>query len=267
MTNKLLCCCAGLVAGIAVISNAAVAATEANLDFETTQYPNNFRVLNANGATISQTANGVANDFMRSVNGSGASVVYDANGSTAGISSFTVSSTASLTVSADVSFNTGNNSFGIYIVNASNEAQGYLAIFNVNASGANDQIRFASNAAPSTSGAGTLGAGSFANNADVGIAANSLFSNISLTYGINESNNPVLTLTAGSQTSSISLTSITSPFTNVEIGFRFGSSAGTVAMDNLVISTASAVPEPSSFAALAGIAALGVCFTRRRAVR
>jgi hypothetical protein len=262
--NKLLPCYAGLLFGAAVGLNAATT-VHANLDFETSQYPNNFRVLNANGATLSQTANGAGNDFMRSVNGSGSSVLYDANGSTSGISSFSVSATQSLTVSADVNFTVSNNSFGVYIVNAANEAQGYLAIFNVNFSGTNDQLRFASNAVPTTSGAGTLVAGSYPNNADSGIGLTA-FGNISLTYSINELNNPVLTMTAGTQTSSIAFSSISTPFTEVEIGFRFGSSSGTIGMDNLTISTTS-IPEPSTYAALAGVIAIGACIVRRRIVR
>lgn len=263
--KKLLPCYAGLLFGAATVLNAAAI----NLDFETAgQFPNSFRTLNANGATLVQTSNGAGNDFMTSSNGSGSVLVYDANGSAGGSSSFTVGQSLPLTVSANVSFTVSNNSFGIYIVNAANAAQGYLAIFNVNASGGNDQIRFASNAVPSTSGAGSLGAGSFANNADTGITTGSVFGGVSLTYSINGSNNPVLTMTAGSQTSSITFSSITTPFTEVEVGFRFGSSSGIVGMDELnIVPTTASIPEPSTFAVLAGFSVLGVCALRRRAGR
>lgn len=251
---------AGLLFGAA-----ALHADSVPLDFETAnQFTNSFRVLNANGATLTQTSNGVANDYMQSANGSGSALVFDANGSTAGISSFTVSQASSLTISADVSFNVSSNSFGIYIINAANETEGYLAIFNVNNSGTNDQIRYANGVVnPSTSAAGTpvVGTSGFANNADTGINLGGVFGNISLTYSINGSNAPVLTMTAGSQTSSYTIAG--TAFTEVEVGFRFGSGSGIVAMDNLNIVT-SAVPEPSAYAALAGIAVLGLAASRRR---
>lgn len=250
-------------AGFLLGASVAAYADTTPLDFETAgQFSGSFRTLNAGGATLTQTLNGVANDYMQSSGGSGASLVFDANGSTTGISSFTVSQSAPLTISADVSFTVSNNSFGIYIINAADESQGYLAIFNVNFSSTSDQIRFSNNAVPTTAGAGTLGNGSFANNADTGIGLLGAFNNISLTYSINGSNAPVLTMTAGSQTSSITLSGIA--FTEVEVGFRMSSTAsGIVGMDNLNIVT-SAVPEPSTYAALAGIAVLGLATLRRR---
>ncbi|CAM2815436.1 PEP-CTERM sorting domain-containing protein [Rariglobus hedericola] len=258
----LLPICAGLLFGAS-----ALHADSVPLDFETAnQFTNSFRVLSAGGATLTQTSNGGANDYMQSANGSGSSYVYDANGASAGISSFTVSQSTSLTISADVSFTVSNNSFGIYIINAADESQGYLAIFNVNFSSTSDQIRFSNNAVPTTAGAGSpLNNGSFANNADTGIGLLGAFNNISLTYSINGSNAPVLTMTAGSQTSSITLSG--TAFTDVEVGFRMSSTAsGIVGMDNLNIAT-SAVPEPSTYAALAGIAVLGLATLRRRGNR
>lgn len=256
--------CAGFLLGASVPAYADTTP----LDFETAgQFSGSFRILNANGATLTQTSNGGANDYMQSANGSGAAIVFDANGSTAGISSFTVSQAAPLTISADVSFNVSSNSFGIYIINAANETEGYLAIFNVNNSGTNDQIRYANGIVnPSTSAAGTpvVGTTGFANNADTGINLGGVFGNISLTYSINGSNAPVLTMTAGSQTSSYTIAG--TAFTEVEIGFRFGSGSGIVGMDNLNIVT-SAVPEPSTYAALAGIAVLGLATLRRRGNR
>ena len=258
--KTLLPVCAGLLFGAT-----ALHADSVPLDFETAnQFTNSFRVLNANGATITQTSNGVANDYMQSSAGSGSAVVFDVNGSTTGISSFTVSQATSLTVSADISFTVSTNSFGIYIINAANEAEGYLAIFNVNNSSTNDQIRYANGVVnPTTSAAGTLVAGSsgFANNADTGINLGGVFGNVSFTYSINGANAPVLTMTAGSQTSSYTIAG--TAFTEVEVGFRFGSSSGIVAMDNLNIAT-SAVPEPSTYAALAGFAVLGLVALRRR---
>lgn len=259
--KKLLPVYAGFLLGASVAAHADTPP----LDFETAgQFSGSFRILNANGAALTQTSNGVASDYMQSANGSGSALVFDANGATAGISSFTVSQSASLTVSADISFTVSSNSFGIYIINAANEAEGYLAIFNVNNSGTNDQIRYANGIVnPSTSAAGTLVAGSsgFANNADTGINLGGVFGAVSLTYSINGSNAPVLTLTAGSQTSSYTIAG--TAFTEVEVGFRLGSSSGIVGMDNLNIVT-SAVPEPSTYSALAGITVLGLAALRRR---
>jgi hypothetical protein len=201
---------------------------------------------------------------MRSVNGSGASIVYDANGSAENISNFTVSKTVSLNVTMDLSFSTSGNSFGIYIINAANEAQGYLALFNVNNSGSNDTIRFSSAVVnPTTpSTVGSIPAGSYANNQDLGIGPTGTFSSYSFSYSINANNEAVLSMTAGAQTSTYTIAG-TSAFTNVEVGFRLGSSSGTVGVDNFNIST-TAIPEPSTYAALAGIAVLGMCLARRR---
>jgi hypothetical protein len=226
------------------------------LDFETSQ-TGSFRTLSA-GGTIGQTSNGASNDYMTSVGGSAsASLVYDANGAGAGISNFAVSQSSSLTVSLDLACTT-NNSLGIYIINAANETQGYLAILNVNSSGANDQLRFANNAVPTTAGAGTLVNGSFANNADLGYAPQaspfSSFKNLTLNYSINGSSNPVLTFYNGATLLS-TLTLSGTAFTDVEVGLRFNSNFGTIGADNFSI-TATSVPEPSSFALMAAGAGL-----------
>jgi hypothetical protein len=264
--KKSLLVCAGLVLG----STAALRADPVFLDFETAgQFANNFRTMVNNGSTVlSQTSNGVANDFFTSFGGSNAALVYDANGTASGTSSFAVSKTQSLTVSLDASFTTTGNSLGIYIINKNNESQGYLAFFSVNngTGTGSDRILYSSNPnGPSTAGASgiVVGTSGFANNADTGFSPNSGFGNISLTYSINENDNPVLTMTAGSQSSSIAFTSITTPFTDVEVGFRFSSGSGTIGIDNFSISTAS-IPEPSTYAALFGAAVLGLAVTRRR---
>lgn len=258
--KKLLPCFTGLILGSAVGLNAQTT-VHASLDFETAQYPNNFRLyINTGSTVLSQTSNGAGNDFFTSVGGSSAAIVYDANGATAGASAFAVSQVAPLTVSADVRF-VGNSSIGVYIINASNPAQGYLALLNFTSG--NDTIRFANDPVPNTAGAGTLGAGDFANNTNF-VTANT-FVNASLTYSINASNEPVLTMTVGSTSSTISYTGLTA-FTNVEVGFRLSSGSATISMDNLNIST-TAIPEPSTYAALVGVAVLGLCLVRRRVAR
>lgn len=256
--KTLLPCFAGLLLGSAVSLHAETVSL-AYVDFETAgQVTGNFRVANTNFATFGQTSNGAANDFMTVSGTASATVVYDANGAAAGVSTFNVSQSHPLTVSADVSFPANTTSFGIYIINNADPTQAYLALFNLDSG--NDRIRFSSNATPNNSGAGSLSTGTVP---DAGFTFGTL-TNISLTYSINASNNPVLTMTAGSQSNSIAFTAINTPFTDVQVGFRITSNAGTVGIDNLSIST---IPEPSTFAVVAGVVAVGAVATRRRIAR
>jgi hypothetical protein len=252
---------------------AAPVARGAVVDFETfntatdNDLANNFRVFQVNGGVPTNSNNGAAvNDVITVPAPSAFGVIYDA---TPGDllttqSTFAVSQGNPLTVSADVTFSVNNSSFGVYIVNASNEgtASSYLALFNVNNTGGTaDQLRFSSNAtgnAPAT--VGTLVASPSTSDVfDIG-ATNG--KNISVTYSINATNNPVLSLSVGGvEYGNTTFSSITTPLTNVEVGLRVASTGTTAGytVDNF----SAAVPEPASFSLFA-LAAVPVLTRRRR---
>ena len=230
------------------------------LDFESAgQYAGNFRKIAGTG-NPAQTGPTPDNDYVSMAGTVTATTVYDTTPANATEKSvFTVSPGSPLTISADARFATATSSFGIYIVDATNEAAGYLALLNFNQSGSNELIRFSGNAVPNTGGAGTLVTPA-GGSADV-INANE-FSNILFGYSIDANNHPVLSVTAGSLSSSHTFDTITSPLTNVQVAIR--SSPQTVGQNDFDNVTITGVPEAASLWVLAG-GALAV--RRRRAVR
>ncbi|GEM_PF-5585944 len=237
---------------LSLVGSVASADVLADLDFETAgQYSANFRVLSGNGMAV-QTSNGEANDHVEITGGSsnptGLAAVYDTtpeDGTEQ--TTFTVGPNTTLTVSLDVRFGSANKSFGIYLINpaSENSTTAYLALLNVDASGANEQIRFSKNANPANLvGAGTLVNGSFPNNADAGATVGDEFYKVTLTYNINGDGRPVLGLKVNETTSTIVFTDVLA-FPLVEIGFRASPTGGTQAandlwFDNFVVSTESA---------------------------
>jgi hypothetical protein len=245
-----------IVLGCALSGVGEVARAAVILDFEGAgQYAGNFRKIAGTG-NPAQTGPTPDNDYVTMAGTVTATTVYDTTPADATEKSvFTVAPGSPLTFSADARFATATSSFGIYFVDATNEAAGYLALLNFNQTGSNELIRFASNGVPNTGGAGTLitPAGS---SADV-INTNE-FSNILFSYSIDENNHPVLSVTAGSLSSSHTFDAITTPLTNVQVAIR--SSPQTVGQndfDNVIVD---AVPEPASLALLA----CGALAARRR---
>ncbi len=242
------------VASLLLVASSAAHAV--SIDFETAgQFADNFRLLNT--PAVAQSSNGAANDFISHGTGTGRSFVYDTTPDSAVVkNTFSVNPWSTFTVSADVLFGGATNSFGFHIVNADNETQAYLALFNVNISGANDQFRFSSNVDPTVTGGTGLGNGSFPSNADVGVTTG-VFSTISLQYTVNALNEPVFALTAGSMTSTRTFTGVTA-FSNFEIGFRSFANSGTNQIDNITFNLIT-IPEPASLTllGLAGVAMLG----------
>lgn len=227
------------------------------LDFETAgQYSNNFRKI-AGPGNPTQTGPSDDNDYVTLTGTSNFTAVHDTSpGDSTERTSFTVSPGSPLTFSADLRFATNTSSFGLYIVDATNEAAGYLALLNFNQTVDNELIRFASNAVPNTGGAGTLVAGDSGN-----VIAPNEFANVTFTYSIDVNNHPVLSVTAGSLSDSITFETIDAPLTNVELAVRVSSQgAGINDFDNVNIQGV-LIPEPASLGLLGWAALL---LTRRR---
>jgi MYXO-CTERM domain-containing protein len=240
---------------------AAGGAKGAVLDFETpNQYTDNFRQLFSGnfGAGI-QSNNGVDNDVVTVLAGKSATMVYDTTPADAAEKSvFTVSHGSPVTVTADVRFGGATSSFGVYIVDAANEANGYLALFNINQNSTTgaDLIRFSGNGAPNAGTAGTLNAGTSGEALDL-----NTFGTVQVTYSIDADNHPALSLSVGSFSDSFTFASISNPLTSVEVALRDSAqNGGTGDFDNFNVT--GTTPEPAATAIL-GFAGLALLRRRR----
>lgn len=249
------------------------------IDFESpNDYANNFRKVAA--ITPVQTT-GLPNNYLlfhaSATASNTSSLIYDTtpgDATAATASAYAVSQSSPLSVTTDVSFPTNNSSFGIYIVDATNEANGYLALFNVNASGVspNDQIRFASNAIPNGSGTTNAGTLNSPGKTSADAATLAALTTINVTYSIDSSNHPVLTLTANpgaanAYSDTLTFSAITTPLTTVEVGYRLSAQSGNTneyQIDNAIIDGTPAAPAPEP--ATLGTCALAAAplFARRR---
>lgn len=253
-----------VLAGLVVPACAGAAV----LDFETPgQLTGNFRMLSNAGTSgntglyqLAQSANGTANDYLTayyaSTGGGAASFVYDTTPAESAVkTTFNVPVGSTLTVTMGAVFHKPGSSLGVYFINPANEGAGYLALFNADASGSNDNFRFANGAAPNTAGAGALSANNYqaTSVAVLGAADYSTFSNVTATYSVLTSNSYRMTLRAGSTLVS-SATYTGTPLTNVGVGLRVYSEQAYLAVDNF----SAAVPEPAAVSVLgiAGLAAL-----------
>ncbi|AWI08131.1 hypothetical protein [Ereboglobus luteus] len=141
---------------------------------------------------------------------------------------FTVSEGETLSVEIGFSAGTPRSSLGIYIIDPKNENKGYLALYNIDNTGNDDLLRFVTNAAPLTSGAGGISKakGFSAPGLELGEKATLRF-----TYGIKDKKG-VMTLAvsngAGVQVHSASyrMTEVGKPLTTFEIGFRYAAQNG-----------------------------------------
>jgi hypothetical protein len=179
------------------------------------QYAANFRKI-AGPGNPAQTGPTVDNDYVRLSGTSNFTFVIDTTPADANEKTvFTVSQGNPVTFSADLRFSTATSSFGVYFVDPANEANGYLALLNIDQTGTNELIRFASNGIPNTGGAGTLVTGGTGDAMALNQFANAFF-----TYDIDANNHPVLSVSFGSLTGSVTFDTITTPLTSVELAIR-----------------------------------------------
>ena len=239
-------------------------ALAAVIDFESAgDYTSNFRRLEREGAGVNeaQSANGAAKDYLRAAGGSNASrltTVYD----TTPVSAATRTTFGSgLTVEFDARIPHADRSVGIYLIDADStgESAGYLALFNLDSTATTDRLRFASNANPSTGGAGTLGNEQTGNS---GYNVSALdFVHFKLVYTINELNQPVLDFTVGDLQRTV--TFATTAYDEVEVALRLSPYINApnnyIDIDNF----SAAVPEPSAIALL-GLGSALILRGRRR---
>lgn len=256
----------------AIIVSALALASEARavtFDFTaSTDYTNNFyRTALTVGSSNALGHSASAGTVAHSSTASGTGVfVYDTAPDTTVTNTF-----KDVTVSFDFSTTIANVSFGVFFGGDRNSAN--LAIFNINNSGSQDQLRFFTGGTPSSAANGSAG------------TVQSAFTQTLATGGwtVNKTYHAVLTIDYVTATTANVTYTISDPYTGLgalssfsasaagitvaaaggEIGFRTGlaSSGGTLSFDNITIS---AIPEPSSFAAFGGLAALGCAALRRR---
>jgi len=268
---NVICRKATLAGALLLIGGGAQAAV---IDFETPgQYADNFRTLYS-GLTVGQSDNGVDNDYVRIGRPmigttTRASLLYDTTASDGDVTRSTFSLSPggpAVTVTADVWFTAGGASWGVYFINASDRQQAVLALFNVNASGGNDNIRFtlptATQYVNPASTASTEPTLSLTTNsyADAGITVNE-FKTISASYWLNEEGKIVMSMTAGTRTLESAPITGLDAFSQVEIALRIspaGADADYILFDNIDVSM---VPEPT---VLGLIGAAGLLMGRRR---
>lgn len=221
--------------------------------------------VDANQAFASDVS---TNGYIKATAGSFA---YDANGAATGVSNFSVSQSAPLTVSFKVS-GQSTGSFGVYIINNAAPTSAYLALININPTNSNDRIRFWDTPLnPNTNPGTNLVDGSLPNNSLDFIATEApgeagtvpFAFTMTLTYSINASNEPALNVSmtggANNASSSYTLTGFTA-FTDVQLGFRINGGGAAMRIDNLSITS---VPEPGPATLLAALGC-GLVLTRGR---
>lgn len=221
-------------------------ASAAVLDFETPgQLAGNFRDVDG-GSTLTQTSNGADNDYANVADNTSRKVLfYD---TTPGEAATADSFSGPLTIESDIRM--GGGSFGVYLLNADNLDQAYLALFNYS-----DRIRISDDVTNADSNdAGGLDV--YDQTGTTGVTQNE-WTTLRVDYLIDGDDHPVITVTVGSFTSGpITLSDVTA-FDSLSIGLRISPQNGATAFDNFTV-----VPEPGT-AALAGLGA-ALCLIRRK---
>jgi hypothetical protein len=181
-----------------------------------------------------------------------------------------------ISVSFDFSVATAGASVGVYFGGASRTSAN-LAILNINNTGtSNDLLRFFTGGNTTSGTAGTQFGSTTTLTGGGWTVGTTYRATLDIDYVTATTANVTFTVSdpytvSGALTSfSATATGITVASGGGEIAFRTGFTAGAPTgsnvVDNIAIGAA-AVPEPSAFAALGGLAALGLAATRRRRVR
>lgn len=237
-------------------------------------YTNNFQnTFVTSGSSNAVTTN--AGAIVHTATASGTAIsAYDTSPDTTPSNLFT-----NVTVEFDFSTSVFNSSFGVFF-GGTTRANANLALFNVNNSSNNDQLRIFNgndwSLATGTNGNTSATAASVLLSDTVVSSSTNNGWTINKTYhavlNINYTSTTAATITytisdpsSGLASVSATATGFTVPASGGEIGLRtgFSASGGTLTIDNVQIYT-SAIPEPSTFALLGGLATLGFAITRRR---
>ncbi len=257
---------------------ASVNAHAQSFDFSSPgNYTSNFyNTFTTSGSSNLLTTSGGA--IVHTAGGSGTSIsTYDTSPDTTASNFFT-----SVTVSFDFSTSVFNSSFGV-VFGGTNRTNANLALFNINnnaggAGSSTDQLRIFNggdwnlvtgvNGNTSTPAANVqLSSGTASSNTNNGWTIDKTYHAVfNISYTSATTANVSFTISDPSNAlASVSATAngLTLSATGGEIGLRTGFSAagGTLTIDNVQIS---AIPEPSTFALLGGLGALGFALSRRR---
>ncbi len=260
-----------LLAGLATASSLSAAV----IDFDVlSDYQNNFWSPIGNSAT---SYDGTLQAIKRNTVGT-TTLIYN-TGSTGGTGNLagTAGGTpldkfSSFTVQADfrASTTSANNSIGFYTKLNDSGTSGYLGIFRLNNGAGSADFRLWSGAdATVTNGIGT---GTQVGAATGTFAATSVNTSYTVKLEVADIGGNVefvasLWTIGGTQIgSSISYTAVGGTIGDGQVGMRLNSNfTDTIRMDNFGI-TATTIPEPSTYAVLGGLAALGLAAVRRRRV-
>lgn len=257
----------------ALIASPSAKAATTTFDFSGTQYATNFTET-ANGARLSVNT-GINNGVLEMSNVSSLAGVATYN------TAFPSSNTASFNLKIDGSFSTmpttfGGDSIG-FMTNVNGSGVGYMAIFRIRTSSGASEADFRLFEAVKTDGTTTplvqVGSTIVLNSAALGgtVFTSSTFYTFGLQVDPNSGNGSIsftgsiFNASNGNTIGSFgAINDASAIFGGTTVGLRLGTQGNVnnfTRADNFTLTT---VPEPSAFAVLGGVAALGFAALRRR---